>query len=571
MQTSRKALPLALSIALGFGIAYGAAAADHKNGDPQASSLRESLTRGVAPPAAKSDSATGQYRSDGVAVTLYNPAYHTKQAAATPADTARGFVTSQAAQLGLDAAALASLVVASERKDPDFTVVRFEQRAGGLPVYGSEIAVTVAKDGRILYVASNTIGGAVVKARKTQAVDQQQALDRARAYLGVSGFTNIDAKLVAFVDAAGTHTAWKVRGRPQGGPKGDWELLIDADSGEVLRAEDKAFYATDGTGYVFRPDPLSSTKSSYGNTGYKDNSDADSTQLTAARVRVTLKDLALSGSSYRLSGPYAVCTDFDAPNDNACPVQTTPTFEFTRKNLYFEAVNAYYHIDTFLRYVNQTLGIKATPYQYAGGVQYDPHGESGADNSSYSSGSGRLTFGQGGVDDAEDADVVIHELGHGIHDWVTNGGLSQQEGLSEGTGDYLAAAYSRDFNQWSPSDAQYNWVFNWDGHNEFWAGRVTNWNVGRTYAQARGAEIHTAGQYWASCNLVARDAIGGAAMDKAFLKGLSMTNGSTNQKAAAQAVITAASTLGYSAAQIAAIGDAYNKSCTYGVTVPKKS
>ncbi|KVN39294.1 peptidase [Burkholderia pyrrocinia] len=571
MQTSRKALPLALSIALGFGIVSGAAAADYKNGDPQASSLRESLTRGVAPPAAKSDSAAGQYRADGVAVTLYNPAYHTKQAAATPADAARGFVTSQATQLGLDAAALASLVVTSERKDPDFTVVRFEQRAGGLPVYGSEIAVTVAKDGRILYVASNTISGVAPKSAKSQAVDQQQALDRARAYLGVSGFTNVDAKLVAFVDATGTHTAWKVRGKPQNGPKGDWELLIDAGSGEVLRAEDKAFYATDGTGFVFRPDPLSSTKSSYGSTGYKDNNDADSAQLTAARVRVTLKDLAQSGSTYKLAGPYASCVDFDAPFDNACPVQATPTFEFTRGNLYFEAVNAYYHIDTFLRYVNQTLGVKALPYQYSGGVQYDPHGESGADNSSYSSGSGKLTFGQGGVDDAEDADVVIHELGHGIHDWITNGGLSQQEGLSEGTGDYLAAAYSRDFNQWSPSDAQYNWVFNWDGHNEFWGGRVTNWNVGRTYAQARGAEIHTAGQYWASCNLVARDAIGGAAMDKAFLKGLSMTNGSTNQKAAAQAVINAAATLGYSATQIAAIGNAYNKSCTYAVTVPKKS
>ncbi|WP_446903765.1 M36 family metallopeptidase [Burkholderia sp. YIM B11467] len=570
MQTSRKALPLALGLALGFGI-VGGTSADTKVSNPQATSLRESLTRGVAPPATKADTAGGQFRADGVAVTLYNPAYRVKKAATTPAATARDFVASQAAQLGLDPAALASLVVTSERNDADFTVVRLQQQAAGLPVYGSDIAVTVAKDGRILYVASNTINGVVATSRKSQAVDQQQALDRARAYLGVSGFTNLDAQLVAFVDKTGTHTAWKVRGRPQDGPKGDWELLIDSGSGEVLRAEDKAFYATDGTGFVFRPDPLSSTKSSYGSAGYKDNNDADSSQLTAARVRVTLKDLAQSGSRYSLSGPYAVCVDFDAPLDKACPVQSTPAFEFTRGNLYFEAVNAYYHIDTFLRYVNQTLGIKALPYQYTGGVQYDPHGESGDDNSSYSSSSGRLTFGQGGVDDAEDADVVIHELGHGIHDWVTNGGLSQQEGLSEGTGDYLAAAYSRDFNQWSPSDAQYNWVYNWDGHNEFWGGRVTNWNVGRTYAQARGAEIHTAGQYWASCNLVARDAIGAQAMDKAFLKGLSMTNSSTNQKAAAQAVLTAASALGYSNAQLTAIGNAYNKSCTYGVTVPQKS
>ena len=137
--------------------------------------------------------------------------------------------------------------------------MRLQQQAAGLPVYGSDIAVTVAKDGRILYVASNTINGVVATSRKSQAVDQQQALDRARAYLGVSGFTNLDAQLVAFVDKTGTHTAWKVRGRPNDGPKGDWELLIDSGSGDVLRAEDKAFYATDGTGFVFRPDPLSPT------------------------------------------------------------------------------------------------------------------------------------------------------------------------------------------------------------------------------------------------------------------------------------------------------------------------
>ncbi|NRF82495.1 M36 family metallopeptidase [Burkholderia gladioli] len=568
MQTARKALPLALSIALGLGMVHGVAA-QSKTGNPQAENLRESLTRGVAKPAAGGEAAPSS--TGAVSVTLANPAYRVKKTASTPEATARDFLATQARQLGLDATALAGLELVSQRQDPDFTVVRLRQVAAGLPVYGSEIAVTIGKDGSVLYVASNAIGGVAPKASKTQAVDQQQALDRARSYLGIGELRNAEAQLVAFRDAAGTHTAWKVRGRPDGGPKGDWELLIDATSGEVLRAEDKAFYAVDGSGYVFRPDPLSSTKSSYGSTGYKDNNNADSTQLSAARVRVTLKDLKQSGASYSLSGPFASCVDFDAPRDNACPVQSSPAFEFTRGNLYFEAVNAYYHIDTFLRYVNQTLGIKALPYQYTGGVQFDPHGESGDDNSAYSSGSGQLTFGQGGVDDAEDADVVIHELGHGIHDWITNGGLSQSEGLSEGVGDYLAAGYSRDFNQWSPSDAQYNWVYNWDGHNEFWPGRVTNYNVGRTYAQIRSSEIHTAGQYWASCNLVARDAIGGQAMDKAFLKGLSMTNGSTNQKAAAQAVITAASALGYSSTQINAIANAYNKSCTYAVTVPQKS
>ena len=166
--------------------------------------------------------------------------------------------------------------------------------------------------------------------------------------------------------------------------------------------------------------------------------------------------------------------------------------------------------------------------------------------------------------------MVVHELGHGLHDWLTDGHLSQVQGLSEGVGDYVAAGYSRDQpNQWTPADEPYFWVFSWDGHNPFWPGRVTNWNVGHTYpGDVSRADGHTAGQYWSSCNLVARDAIGGQRMDKAFFTGLSMTGSSTNQKDAAQAVIDAAAALGYTGAEVNAIGDAYNVSCTYGVTVP---
>ena len=80
----------------------------------------------------------------------------------------------------------------------------------------------------------------------------------------------------------------------------------------------------------------------------------------------------------------------------------------------FEAANTYWHIDNYMRYVNVELGIDATPQAYTTGVRFDPHGANGADNSYFSSGSDIVVFGEGCVDDAEDADVVIHELGHGL-------------------------------------------------------------------------------------------------------------------------------------------------------------
>ena len=452
MQTSRKALPLALGLALGFGI-VGGTAADTKVSNPQATSLRESLTRGVAPPAAKADTAAGQFRADGVAVTLYNPRIARRNRHDARRHRARLRRVAGRAARRRDCAREPRRHVG--RNDADFTVVRLQQQAAGLPVYGSDIAVTVAKDGRILYVASNTINGVVATSRKSQAVDQQQALDRARAYLGVSGFTNLDAQLVAFVDKTGTHTAWKVRGRPNDGPR----RLGAADRlGQRRRAARRGQGVLRDRRHGLRVParPAVADRSSYGSTGFKDSNDADSSQLTAARVRVTLKDLAQSGGRYA-DGAVRVVHRFRRAARQGVPVQSTPAFEFTRGNLYFEAVNVYYHIDTFLRYVNQTLGIKALPYQYTGGVQYDPHGESGDDNSSYSSSSGRLTFGQGGVDDAEDADVVIHDrprhprLGDERRPVATGRAVGRHRRLSR-------RRVQPRLQPVGPSDAQYHWV-----------------------------------------------------------------------------------------------------------------
>ena len=147
---------------------------------------------------------------------------------------------------------------------------------------------------------------------------------------------------------------------------------------------------------------------------------------------------------------------------------STSDFFFTRSNDSFEAVNTYFHIDNSMRWINDSLGFDLTPFQYVGGVRFDPHGLNGDDNSHYIPATGSIAFGDGGVDDAEDLGVVLHELGHGIHDWITSGGLSQVEGLSEGSCDYWCTSYIRSTGYWTPAYPAYNWVFIWDGHNPFW-------------------------------------------------------------------------------------------------------
>ena len=309
----------------------------------------------------------------------------------------------------------------------------------------------------------------------------------------------------------------------------------------------------DGTGMVFNPDPLTSNTVAYGGN-YSDNNDANNGQLSAARFSVTLRDITQTGSTFSLVGPRAEVRDHDTPN-NGLFTQNSSTFNFTRDQDAFEAVNVYYHIDYMMGYINDDLGCNVLPYQYATGVRYDPHGFGGADNSSYSSGSGQLQFGEGCVDDAEDSDVIHHELGHGLHDWVTSGGLSQVDGLSEGCGDYVAQSYNRGVSiangYWTSADAAYNWVFNWDGHNECWGGRTTAYAA--TYPGGLVGQIHTDGQIWASCLMTVWDEIGQDRMDKIFYEGLGMTNGGSSQNDAAVAVYQAAINLSYTTTEIIAI------------------
>lgn len=288
---------------------------------------------------------------------------------------------------------------------------------------------------------------------------------------------------------------------------------------------------------VFDADPLSATGNIYGGQ-YIDNNDATNASLDAARSSVSLLDITFSGGQYSLDGPFAVIVDSESPSTGLF-AQASNAFNFDRSEQGFEAVNTYYHVDKCMRYINNTLGISVMPRQHTGGVRFDPHGVNGSDNSHFSPGSGEIAFGEGCVDDAEDADVIIHELGHGIHDWLTNGSTSNHFG--EGTGDYIAQSYSWALNQWTTADASYHYMFHWDGHNNCWNGRVTNTSkVYSDFANPAGNNVHANGEIWSAPLMEIYELIGRTKTDAAFFEGLAMTNTGSNQQDAAIAVRQAA-------------------------------
>ena len=223
---------------------------------------------------------------------------------------------------------------------------------------------------------------------------------------------------------------------------------------------------------IYMPDPLTSAKTSYGGN-YIDDNDNCSGPLNAQLLTDSVKAIFdTNTNNYKLKNKHVVIKEgLDAPFTTT-PTSTTADFIFTRCDLEFESVNAYYHITKFQEYIGDALCFP-TYSDTINVLEVDAHALNNDDNSRFEEPAfpldpANILFGEGGVDDAEDADVIIHEYGHYISFQANN--TNQQTGeraaIDEGFGDYLAASYSMSIDS-------FNWdsLFSWDGHNEFWIGR----------------------------------------------------------------------------------------------------
>ena len=520
----------------------------------------------------------------GRAVALYNQNALVRPG--TPEAMAREFLQMQEAAFGVREA---DMEVVAVREGDAGTTVRFRQTVDGVPVWGSESAVSMDPLGRVQIAFNQT--REVPTLDTTPAVAPEAARAAAHAHLGISGTVHHDeTELVVWPQASGARLAWRVSVVATV-PGGDWETIVDAQTGELLRVANREvthkgetpeppvaiptvqshpLYArTDATGLIFDPDPLTRAGVARGTFGYSDANDLDSPELNAARVAVTLRDVSEIAGQFVLRGPWAHIEDWDLPTEGIYG-QPEPEWSFPRSNDAFEAATAYWHLDNYMRYVNETLGVFARPQAYSGGVRFDAKGwfRNGRlqDNSSFTPSTDRLTFGHGGVDDAEDADVIIHELGHGLDDWIT-GSTQQPDGLSEGFGDYIAASYTRGLGLLDPSDESYQWVFKWDGHNQFWAGRRTD--ITTRYPQ--GDLPHPRGQHWSTSLMRVWDVLGQQKTDKAVFEGMAMTSGATTQPEAAQAVLQAAANLGYTADEVQVFYTSFLQQGYSGLTFPAVS
>jgi len=263
---------------------------------------------------------------------------------------------------------------------------------------------------------------------------------------------------------------------------------VDATTGKVVKTIDQAQRDSqakyvDGKASVFDPNPVVKLQ----NENLTDQNDSDA---AVPKKGYSMRVLGhLDSQKHKLIGRWANVI-------NTGVVATSPDniYKYKRSDDRFEQVMDYYALDTEESYY-QDLGFTDVNAE-AQRIQADAMAD---DNSWYLPGQDLIQTGTGGVDDAEDPEVVWHEAGHATQDDQVPGfGSSEQAGaIGEGFGDYMAVTMGQKFGK-DTALTPTTCVMDWDS-TSYTSGpkhclRVTDND--KMYPGDLDGEVHDDGEIW---------------------------------------------------------------------------
>lgn len=299
-----------------------------------------------------------------------------------------------------------------------------------------------------------------------------------------------------------------------------------------------------GTGQVFFPNPVAQLQ----DQTLTDQKDADYAALAPAYTRVTLTDL--DGSGY-LRGKWA-----NVLSETGNPAYSpTNTFVYDRHQDEFEQVMGYYWVTQAQLYL-QGLGFGSTLRPVNMESQDLRINTWGVDNSYSWDKHDVMRFGKGGVDDAEDAEVILHEYGHAVHDSQVAGfGSSLEAGsIGEAFGDYLAVTVS---NFYAPTpDAPC--VADWDAtsYTSSVPHCLRRVDSNLHYPEDVRGQVHADGRIWSRALWDIRQGLGRVKADTTIVEAQFDFAPDTSFAAAATTTVATAERL-YGAAAAATVHDAF--------------
>ena len=296
------------------------------------------------------------------------------------------------------------------------------------------------------------------------------------------------------------------------------------------------------TGTVFLPNPVQDL----GNETLTDQKDVDYPALAAAYHRVTLTDLDGSGT---LTGAYVRVKS----STGKAAVSVAGAFPaYHRDADQFEQVMGYHWVTTAQTYL-QHLGFGSTlrpVNQRQIEVRIDQYG---GDNSFFRDDKANITLGKGGVDDGEDAEVIVHEYGHSVQDGQVPGfGTNLESGaIGEAFGDYLALVVT----SWAagtPTKTPEACVADWDSvsYTSTVPHCLRRLDGTKHYPEDVIGEVHADGEIWSRALWDIRGALGDTRASTLIVEAQFAFAQDTSFRDAATATVAAAQRLyGTSAAR----------------------
>ncbi|SFT91828.1 M36 family metallopeptidase [Arthrobacter sp. ov118] len=371
-------------------------------------------------------------------------------------DPVKQFLIEHAEELRIPAApALAEMHSATT---PLGRVVRYQQQLDGLPVLDTQILVaTNAAQDRIVQIDLDREPELEVTPAGDAPVTAEQAQQAALEDVGRPELrTEPPPPTQAYFPGdGGLHRVFVVL-LPTQNPPHDWRIMVDAATGDVLDRQDLIKHV-DGSGMVFDPNPIVTARDAAlrdpdATAGGCSFTGSARSTIDAQRVTRPLRGITFDAATgrHRLAGPFVAIKNFGPPSTVLPEEANAHAFTYSSSDARFEAVNVYYAIDTFQRYLQDpTQGPGITTARNSQ-ISCDPHEGSGA--AFYSPLDKGLHFSNSGPcrpDRAEDAHVMIHEYGHAIQDDQVPGwgapnpitGRRETRAMGEGYGDMAACIY----------------------------------------------------------------------------------------------------------------------------------
>ncbi len=440
---------------------------------------------------------------------------------------ARDFLRVNAAQLGI-AGIRGRLRHARTVESLGAGHVIFQQHHLDLRIHRAYVTVHIDRSRRVYMAKNRAVPPDLLPARLKFRVAKTSARRRALRSIEASARTDriLGVERMWFPSEEKILPAYRVRVHREH-PREEWIIYVEGTTGKILSKYDNLALAA-GRASVFDPNPVIAlgdwrslvknerpvrppagvyTEVHLGNltgTGYLDGRRV-STQPTPKRVR---------------------------RSDNR--------FLFTSTEAGFDEAMVYFHVDRAIRYL-ESLGYRGRRRIFTDPLGANAHGTR-EDNSWYSPGLHRLTFGTGGVDDAEDAETILHEFGHAIQDAICPdfGQSDEAAAMGEGFGDYFAASFfaARKPANWRTSISSWDSILDAD-HDPPCLRRLDEPATFENFDHAADADEHENGQIWSATLWEIRGAAGREVADRIIIESHFQLDGFTRFARGARAILDA--------------------------------